>query len=101
MNRRRVLALALLEGEMELQEHQEKRRGIWVHETLQNRKEQGDYWGLVQELRFDDERFRMYFRVTREQFDELLTIVGPTISKETTNYREPIAPAERLSICLR
>ncbi|XP_050956793.1 uncharacterized protein LOC127157596 [Labeo rohita] len=39
--------------------------------------------------------------MSRGQFDNLLSIVGPSITKIITNYRESIGPAEWLSICLR
>ncbi|KAK0134928.1 Protein ALP1-like [Merluccius polli] len=77
------------------------RRRIWVHEILQGREQHGEFHRLVQELRLDGERFQRYFRLDREQFDRLLSTVGPVITMTTTNYRHPIPPAERLAICLR
>ena len=77
------------------------RRRIWVHEILQGREQHGEFHRLVQELRLDGERFQRYFRLDREQFDQLLSMIGPVITMMTTNYRRPIPPAERLAICLR
>ncbi|KAJ8386201.1 hypothetical protein AAFF_G00176250 [Aldrovandia affinis] len=59
-----------------------------------------EYHRLVQELRLDGERFQRYFRLDRAQFDELLTRVGPRITRLETNWRSPISAAERLAICL-
>ena len=36
-----------------------------------------------------------------DTFDELLHIVGPSISKLSTNFKESIAPEERLAVSLR
>ncbi|KAJ8408794.1 hypothetical protein AAFF_G00246120 [Aldrovandia affinis] len=68
---------------------------------LQTRRQHGEYHRLVQELRLDGERFQRYFRLDRAQFDELLTRVGPRITRLETNWRSPISAAERLAICLR
>lgn len=49
----------------------------------------------------DDENFKMYYRVSRQQFDELLTMIAKDIAKSDTNFRKAISPEERLAICLR
>lgn len=44
-----------------------------------------------------------YFRMSQGQFDcqsDLLSIIGPCITKMTSNYRENNCPVEWLSICL-
>lgn len=76
-------------------------RRVWVHDILRGREQKGEFHRLVQELRLDAERFQRYFRLDREQFDSLLSKIGPLISVQQTNYRRPIPPAERLAICLR
>lgn len=53
---------------------------------------------MVLELRLNDGRFKVYFRMSLGQFDNLLSIIGPSITKMTTNNRESIGPAVRLSI---
>uniref|UniRef100_A0A667WJE6 DDE Tnp4 domain-containing protein n=1 Tax=Myripristis murdjan TaxID=586833 RepID=A0A667WJE6_9TELE len=75
-------------------------RRVWVHEILTARQRLGEY-NLVQELQFHDDRFQVYFRLSREQFDTLLRRVGPSLERVTTNFRQPISPSERLAICLR
>ncbi|ROL48947.1 hypothetical protein DPX16_1887 [Anabarilius grahami] len=57
-----------------------------------------EYHHLVQELRLNNGRFKVYFRMNLGQFDNLLSIIGASITKMTTNYRESIGPAARLSI---
>uniref|UniRef100_A0AAX7UYH3 MALT paracaspase 2 n=1 Tax=Astatotilapia calliptera TaxID=8154 RepID=A0AAX7UYH3_ASTCA len=39
--------------------------------------------------------------ITVGQFEDLLSLVGPSIARLNTNYRRSIPPAERLSVCLR
>ena len=78
-----------------------RRRRIWVHEILQGRLQHGVFHRLVQELRLDEDRFQRYFRLDREQFDSLLSKIGPLITMQHNNYRRPIPPAESVAICLR
>ena len=40
-------------------------------------------------------------RMNVDTFDELLHIVGPSISKLSTNFKDSIAPEERLAVTLR
>ena len=80
-----------------------KKRCIWVHETLQKRSDLGEYHKLVGELDSHEDRFNgyMYFRMSRGQFAEILTLVQPRITKTTTHWRKPISAAGRLGVCLR
>ncbi|KAI4455722.1 hypothetical protein MML48_9g00008281 [Holotrichia oblita] len=58
--------------------------------------QQGDYHNLIQEMRVGDkEMFFNYTRLTVEQFDGLLALVGPSITKNSP--RKPIPPAARLA----
>ena len=76
-------------------------RRYWVHETIQGREALGEFHRLVSELRLDGERFHRYFRVSIQQFDELLRLVGPLIQKKNTNFRSAMSPAQRLAVTLR
>ncbi|CAH2006973.1 unnamed protein product [Acanthoscelides obtectus] len=53
------------------------------------------------QLRLDEQRFYVYFRMTPGCFDEILNLVKDEIRKSDTNYREAISPEERLAITLR
>ncbi|CAH1995266.1 unnamed protein product [Acanthoscelides obtectus] len=53
------------------------------------------------QLRLDEQRFYVYFRMTPQCFDEILNLVKDEIRKSDTNYREAISPEERLAITLR
>ena len=50
------------------------------------------------QLRKDEKRFYIYFRMTIACFDELLHLIENDIRKLDTNYREAISPEERLAI---
>uniref|UniRef100_A0A9J7XNE0 DDE Tnp4 domain-containing protein n=1 Tax=Cyprinus carpio carpio TaxID=630221 RepID=A0A9J7XNE0_CYPCA len=78
-----------------------RRRSVWVHDILQARQQLGEYHRLVQELRLDDGRFQRYFRLDRDQFDNLLSKVGPRIVRQDTSYLRTIELAEHLAICLQ
>ncbi|KAM3849981.1 small ribosomal subunit protein uS12 [Diretmus argenteus] len=62
---------------------------------LTARKQAGEFHRLVQELGLYGEEFRRYIGLDRGQFDHLLQMVGPSIARMDTTYREPISPAER------
>jgi hypothetical protein len=63
-------------------------------------KEQGDYHNLMAEMRvYDRDMFFHYTRCTVEQFDQLLSLVGPLITKRS--HRTPLNPEHRLAITLR
>ena len=79
-----------------------RRHRNWVAEVNQHRRARGEFFNLVQELRTNDpERHRTYFRMTRETFDLLLSKIGPSITRQRTNFREPIDAAQRLAVTLR
>ena len=53
------------------------------------------------ELRQDEKRFYIYFRMPSECFDEILSVIKEDITKMDTNYCEAISAEERLDITLR
>lgn len=80
---------------------QAKRKRKWVHEINEKREEFGEFHRLCCELSSFEDRFFTYFRMSKEQFENLHTLLEPKISKQTTNWRKPIGTKERLAICLR
>lgn len=73
----------------------------WVHPLNQDRALQGAFYHLVAELRLDSQRHRNYFRMSAEQMDQLLSLIGPEITRQSTNYRASIEPKQRLAVALR
>ncbi|XP_050307736.1 uncharacterized protein LOC126744392 isoform X2 [Anthonomus grandis grandis] len=73
----------------------------WVHEINKQREELGEYHRLVKELNEHPDRYHMYFRVTKEEFDFLHGLVKEDIKKKNTQFRRAISTEERLAVCLR
>ena len=68
-----------------------------VHETLQTRDDRGEFHTLVRELHSYDDRFFEYFRMSQAQFAHILSILKPSITKQTTKFRQPIGCPEKLA----
>ena len=95
-----LLALRQREKLMAKKKHQRKHK-VWVRKLFRERFEKGEYYKLVLDMKlFDHELFFRYFRMLPDKFEELLSIVGPSLLKNCRN-REPISPEERLSVTLR
>ena len=62
----------------------------------------GAYSTLLNELKMEDpSQYRSFLRMTTEDLDEILRIIGPTISKKETAMRSPISPKEKLAATLQ
>ena len=61
-------------------------RRVWVHEIFQN-KEFSEYNTLVRELSSHEDKFFQYFRMSEDQFETLLEMVKPDLTKITTQFR--------------
>ena len=82
-----------------------KRKGhrrFWVRPLIGRRRQLRLYAQLLAELRNEDQAsFKNFMRMSPEMFDELLTRVGPMITKQNTNYREALDPGLKLALTLR
>ena len=56
---------------------------------------------LIPELEKDPENFHRYFRMNKENFNDILSLVTPFIEKQRTKFREPIPAKHRLALTLR
>jgi len=65
---------------------QTRRRRFWVHDVLRRRDDLAEYDRLIQELRLGNDSFHGYFRMSTEQFDYVLGLVGPHILRLPTVY---------------
>lgn len=102
--------LMLGAGYIYLQQQQKSnnKRRFWVRPTLQKRNEHGvdkllmnlqdDDVGLNGELRSS---FKNFLRMSSQDFENLICLVGPAVKKKNTNWRCPISVTERLSLTLR
>uniref|UniRef100_A0A8D8TZ39 Uncharacterized protein n=1 Tax=Cacopsylla melanoneura TaxID=428564 RepID=A0A8D8TZ39_9HEMI len=48
-----------------------------------------------------DAGFRNFFRMRNSEFENILTMIAPQISKKNTTFREAIPAAERFGVTLR
>ena len=61
----------------------------------------GEFFLMYPDLRKYPAKFFCTYRMTVRQFDNLLHLLTPVISKQINNYRESISAEERLVITLR
>ena len=79
-----------------------ERRRYWARPWIARRKQFGLYDQLMVGLRNDDHAaFINFLRMPPAMFDELLTRVGPKITKQSTTCREPLEPCMKLALTLR
>ena len=95
------LKIAIILGLQKQMRRKKKRKHVfWVHDILKKRAHQGAYNHLVQELAMGPDKFYEYFRMSEQQFEEVLKFVGPVITKKTL-VRKPLDARQRLAICIR
>ncbi len=76
MEQHELLLIAVAHTFMQLKTHNQRRKHRWwVHDIIKNRLQQWAYHNLVKDLQFDEEKFQQYFRLTREQFDQVLCYI--------------------------
>lgn len=76
-----------------------RKRRFWLRRHIEFRQLSGEFHTLFREL--NDEAFPDFYRVTREQFQEILSMISDKLTKIDTNYRKAITPPEKLAVCLR
>lgn len=91
-----AVALLLLSSERE-----KRKRRFHVHAINKERESRGVMEKLYPQLCDDEDKFFNYTRMSRGTFEDLLTILEGSIRKQNTNYRNSIAPRERLLLTLR
>ncbi|KAG8264892.1 hypothetical protein J6590_107552, partial [Homalodisca vitripennis] len=67
-------------------------RTHWRHPI--NQRQCGDYHHLMKDMELDDDRFTTYFRLSKPEYEEILTLICNDISKKDTNYRRCIISRE-------
>lgn len=78
-----------------------RKHRYWVHPITSQRFIKGQFYKLFQDLCEHPEKFFQYYRMSKSSFDELLGIVGPSITYKDTKWRNAVPPEERLSVTLR
>ena len=74
-----------------------RRRRFWIHPVHQERRQQGDYLHLIQDLRDDPAPFQRYFRLSVAQFDVVLELLRPDIQLQNTRWRSSIDLGQQLA----
>lgn len=84
-------------------EENRKRKKMWVHRINMGRETYGEYHTLIDILESSEEsdRFKMYFRMNKEEFNYLHGLVESRIGRISTSFRTAIGTKERLAVCLR
>lgn len=78
-----------------------RKHRYWVHPITSQRLLKGQFYKLFEDLCEHPAKFFQYYRMTKSSFDELLGIIGPSITYNDTTWRKSIPPEERLSVTLR
>ena len=100
LNKINVLLLPLIYHRKKRREQQWKRK-MWVWKLFTQRRTNGEFNILVQDLMlFDHFYFFRMFRMNPSRFEELLSWVAPSIIK-CSKFRDVATPSERLCITLR
>ena len=98
--RRQLLLLLLLHRRRK--RNLKRHRKVWVRQIFCSRQAMGEYHSLIQEMRLvDHSSFYRYFHMSPATFDNLLSRVGPSITKQSTRLRKPISTGERLAVALQ
>ena len=97
--RDRIL-ISLLTLYIQKRKHKKRKHRFWVDNLFKLRENYGAYYHLVQELQFESEQFKAYFRVTKLQFEEIIGRIGNALKKKNLT-RKAISPKERLCLTLR
>ncbi|MPC80964.1 hypothetical protein E2C01_075563 [Portunus trituberculatus] len=78
-----------------------KKRKIWTRPWLAQRVEGSQYNNLIQELALEDQdRYKNWMRLDRNQFLEVLELIKPAIAKQDIKMRAAVLPQDRLAITL-
>ena len=76
-------------------------RELWIHPFCRDACTKGEFFLMYPDLRKYPAKFFCTYRMTIRQFDNLLHLLTPVISKQINNYSESISAEERLVITLR
>ena len=78
-----------------------RKHRMWVRQIFRDRRAKGEYSLLIKDMAlFDHKYFLKQFRMLPAKLEELLSFVGPLITKSSIR-RETVSPRERLCVTLR
>ena len=76
-------------------------REVWIHPLNEDRSRKGEFFTLYVDQRHFPDKFFENYRMTMQQFDEILHKIVPLIKKKNSNFRKAITREEKLSLTLR
>ncbi|CAH1993157.1 unnamed protein product [Acanthoscelides obtectus] len=77
---------------------EKRKKSVWMNDYLKKRNTHGEF-NLLKEL--NDGQMKMYFRLNKNQFDELHNLVINDITGRGCNAQQPIESELKLAVCLR
>lgn len=103
LSKRKQLALIILAVYIKKKKKESnERKRLWVREWIKKRETECIVKKLINELRNEDiSAFKQFVRISPMQFDFLLEMIKPIITKKNTIMRYAIDPETRLYITLR
>lgn len=79
-----------------------QKRKCWVRQWVQRRNSMGACSTLINEMQIEDpQQFRNFVRMSAEQLEVLINLIGPQIAKKDTRMRNAIPVKHRLLMTLR
>lgn len=93
-----IIALYLIQRRKRIKK---RKREYWVHPIYSNRLLQGKFYTIHSKLLDFPEKFFSFYRMSITSFNELVKLIGPSISKQDTHLRLAIPAEERLSVTIR
>ena len=75
-------------------------RELWVHPFCHEAATKGEFFLMYPDLRKYPAKFFLTYRMSIQQFDNLLHLLRPVIKKKINNYCESISAEEWLIITL-
>ncbi|KAJ8898343.1 hypothetical protein PR048_003703 [Dryococelus australis] len=81
--------------------HRKQQRLSWIHPLTADRLTSGQFYTIMSELKQDSCKTHNYFEMSKNSFDELLSLLKTHIGKADINMRKSIPAEERLAITLR
>ena len=76
-------------------------REVWIHPLNVDQRSKGEFYNLYLDQQHFPDKFFENYRMTPQQFDELLYKIAPLIKKSNTNFRKAITPEEKFSLTFR
>ncbi|KAG8041667.1 hypothetical protein G9C98_002960 [Cotesia typhae] len=100
IRRKRILVALVLNEILMCKNKKNSKKQFWIHPLFKLRSDHGFFEAVFPTLSTHSYKFENYIRISISQFEKLLFLVGPMITKKNA-VREPISAAARLLITLR